>query len=138
MWIHFNFIVMPKNILVWPNRILYTTLCIFSWTCQKHIFIVYVFALHMASILWMFFVMEIKNVCTCIPLHPMIAFLIYNTILHEFSFFYMTAKFLRMVIGTDCTGSCKSNYHTITTTMVPQYFSMRVHQKIDILFVIWN
>jgi hypothetical protein len=23
------------------------------------------------------------------------------------------------VIGTDCTGSCKSNYHTITTTMAP-------------------
>ena len=23
-----------------------------------------------------------------------------------------------MVIGTDCTGSCKSNYHTITTTTV--------------------
>ena len=22
-----------------------------------------------------------------------------------------------VVIGTDCTGSCKSNYHTITTTM---------------------
>ena len=24
-----------------------------------------------------------------------------------------------MVIGTDCTGSCKLNYHTITTTMSP-------------------
>ena len=24
-----------------------------------------------------------------------------------------------MVIGTDCTGSCKSNYHTITTTTAP-------------------
>ena len=23
-----------------------------------------------------------------------------------------------MVIGTDCTGSCKSNYHTIATTTV--------------------
>jgi hypothetical protein len=23
-----------------------------------------------------------------------------------------------VVIGTDCTGSCKSNYHMITTTMV--------------------
>jgi hypothetical protein len=22
-------------------------------------------------------------------------------------------------LGTDCTGSCKSNYHTFTTTMVP-------------------
>jgi hypothetical protein len=24
-----------------------------------------------------------------------------------------------VVIGTDCTGSYKSNYHTITTTMAP-------------------
>jgi len=24
-----------------------------------------------------------------------------------------------VVIGTDCTGSCKSNYHTITTTTTP-------------------
>ena len=26
---------------------------------------------------------------------------------------------LLVVIGTDCTGNCKSNYHTITTTTVP-------------------
>ena len=26
-----------------------------------------------------------------------------------------------MVIGTDCTGSCKSNYHTITTTTAPSF-----------------
>ena len=26
-----------------------------------------------------------------------------------------------VVIGTDCTGSCKSNYHTITTTTAPYY-----------------
>jgi hypothetical protein len=25
-----------------------------------------------------------------------------------------------VVIGTDCIGSCKSNYHTITTTTVPK------------------
>jgi hypothetical protein len=25
-----------------------------------------------------------------------------------------------VVIGTDCIGSCKSNYHTITTTMAPK------------------
>jgi len=24
-----------------------------------------------------------------------------------------------VVIGTDCTGSCKSNYHTVTTMMTP-------------------
>ena len=34
-----------------------------------------------------------------------------------------------VVIGTDCTGSCKSNYHTITVTTVP-----RVYMKfIDVL-----
>jgi len=26
-----------------------------------------------------------------------------------------------VVIGTDCTGSCKYNYHTITTTVAPHY-----------------
>ena len=26
-----------------------------------------------------------------------------------------------VVIGTDCTGSCKSNYHTITTMTVPRF-----------------
>jgi len=27
-----------------------------------------------------------------------------------------------VVIGTDCTGSCKSNYHTITTTTAPAWY----------------
>ena len=33
------------------------------------------------------------------------------------------------VVCTDCIGSCKSNYHTITTTMAPtiQYVYMSVH-----------
>ena len=26
-----------------------------------------------------------------------------------------------VVIGTDCKGSCKSNYHTITSMMAPSY-----------------
>jgi hypothetical protein len=26
-----------------------------------------------------------------------------------------------VVIGTDCTGSCKSNYHAITTTTATKY-----------------
>jgi hypothetical protein len=30
-----------------------------------------------------------------------------------------TAHTTLVVIGTDCTGSCKSNYHTITTTTAP-------------------
>ena len=29
-----------------------------------------------------------------------------------------------VVIGTDCTGSCKSNNHTITTTTAPLFFLM--------------
>jgi hypothetical protein len=31
-----------------------------------------------------------------------------------------------VVIGTDCTGSCKSNYHAITTTMAPTYIKVYV------------
>jgi hypothetical protein len=32
-----------------------------------------------------------------------------------------TVKFTTLMMkGTDCTGSCKSNYHTITTTTVPR------------------
>jgi hypothetical protein len=29
-----------------------------------------------------------------------------------------------VVIGTDCIGSCKSNYHTITATTTPYYWSI--------------
>jgi hypothetical protein len=29
-----------------------------------------------------------------------------------------------VVIGTVCTGSCKSNYHTITTTKIPLQFKI--------------
>ena len=35
-----------------------------------------------------------------------------------------------VVIGTDCTGSCKSNYHTITTTTAP--YNMHVKTEIII------
>jgi len=31
-----------------------------------------------------------------------------------------------VVIGTDYTGSCKSNYHTITTTTAPVCYYMQV------------
>jgi hypothetical protein len=31
------------------------------------------------------------------------------------------------VIGTDCTGSCKSNYHTITTTTAPLTLSVHTY-----------
>jgi len=35
-----------------------------------------------------------------------------------------------VVIGTDCIGSCKSNYHTITTTMA--------HLKIGDVFIFYH
>jgi hypothetical protein len=31
-----------------------------------------------------------------------------------------------VVIGTDCIGSCKSNYHTITATMTPLFSDWRI------------
>jgi hypothetical protein len=36
-----------------------------------------------------------------------------------------------VVIGTDCTGSCKFNHHTITTTMVPK--SLQTASKLNVL-----
>jgi len=35
-----------------------------------------------------------------------------------------------MVIGTDCTGSCKSNYHTITATVAPGVYKEEVESDI--------
>ena len=35
-----------------------------------------------------------------------------------------------VVIGTDCTGSCKSNYHTITTKTVP--YCIMLFRSMDI------
>ena len=36
-------------------------------------------------------------------------------------------------IGTDCTGSCKSNYHTITTTTPPNFpFTKKYHKNISL------
>ena len=36
-----------------------------------------------------------------------------------------------VMIGTDCTGSCKSNYHTITTTMAPKKDEVVYQSNID-------
>jgi len=41
-----------------------------------------------------------------------------STLHHEWGFELTTL----VVIGTDCTGCCKSNYHTIMTKTVPVYF----------------
>ena len=55
-----------------------------------------------------------------------------------------------MVIGIDCTGSCKSNYHTITTTTTPyidnlflqnKFFTSReycYHHNLEYESLIWN
>ena len=37
-----------------------------------------------------------------------------------------------MVIGTDCTGSCKSNYHAITTTTAPNN-----NQSLILLYILF-
>jgi len=39
-----------------------------------------------------------------------------------------------VVIGTDCTGSCKSNYHTIMTTMVPDNLQI-IHEEDKFVFI---
>jgi hypothetical protein len=33
-----------------------------------------------------------------------------------------------VVIGTDCIGSCKSNYHTITATMAPKIWQLQYYK----------
>ena len=40
-----------------------------------------------------------------------------------------------VVIGTNCTDSCKSNYHTIMTTMAPTNFDI-MSSKLYITFVL--
>jgi hypothetical protein len=46
-----------------------------------------------------------------------------STTRHETRF-----KLTLVVIGTDCTGSCKSNYHTITTTIAPLFQRKKILQ----------
>ena len=36
---------------------------------------------------------------------------------------------LIVVIGIDCTGSCKSNYHMITTTVAPRFICLKYMKK---------
>ena len=45
-----------------------------------------------------------------------------------------------VVLGTDCIGSCKSNYHTTTTTTAHNYFhfiGLRVNNYLYAFDVIW-
>ena len=42
-----------------------------------------------------------------------------------------------VVIGTDCTGSCKSNYHAITTTVAPVNGSMLINSYTWIYIIVY-
>jgi len=48
---------------------------------------------------------------------------LYHKMLHWLHLAWMGFEItMLVVIGTDCIGSCKSNYHTITTTTAPGRF----------------
>jgi len=47
---------------------------------------------------------------------------LYHIMLYRAGFELTTLE----VIGTNCTGSCKSNYHTITTTMANNHLSPQI------------
>jgi hypothetical protein len=42
-----------------------------------------------------------------------------------------------VVIGTDCTGSCKSNYHTLMTTTAPIYLVSTYNMILFYLFILF-
>jgi hypothetical protein len=42
-----------------------------------------------------------------------------------------------VVIGTDCTGSCKSNYHTITTTTAPKEIYEKTNDYLIVCFFVY-
>ena len=46
----------------------------------------------------------------------------------EYNSSWTRFKLTLVVIGTDCTGSCKSNYHTITTTIAPLFQRKKILQ----------
>ena len=50
---------------------------------------------------------------------PQIADKLYHMILFEYTLSWAIFNLTLAVIGTDCTSSCKSNYHMITTTTDP-------------------
>jgi len=78
---------------------------------------------------------------------PLVTDKLYHIIMyriyHAWAGFELTTL---VVIGTDCIGSCKSNYHTITAMMAPQHLISFcvlgvsvVHVFLnDFLIVFWN
>jgi hypothetical protein len=59
---------------------------------------------------------------TTIQIYKSANFITYCCTCIEYTLPWAGFKLITLVIiGTDCTGSCKSNYHTITTMMTPNY-----------------
>ena len=55
---------------------------------------------------------------------PQITDKLYHIILYQVHLVWVGFKLTTLVvIGTDSIGSCKSNYHTITTTIAPNWYS---------------
>ena len=55
---------------------------------------------------------------------------LYHIMLYEYTSPWTGFKLTTLVvIGTDCTGSCKSNYHTITTTTAPHFLGFKTYMR---------
>jgi hypothetical protein len=56
---------------------------------------------------------------------------LYHIMLYRVHLAWLGFELTSVVIGTDCKGSCKSKYHTITTTMAPQTYAV-FHMEMSI------
>ena len=60
---------------------------------------------------------------------------LYHIMLYRVHLTWAEFNFTLVVIGTDCTGSCKSNYHTIMTTTTPLKSGQPIHHDDHRIFV---